>query len=501
MTRMISFVVLIGILVAIGVLFFQLMSIFLVPVFFSALLGVIFFPLHARILTFVGSENRYLASALSISAVLLVVLGPAALVASLASLEGVALIEQLRSVSVQGRLTKIREQYHLEIPHNEDLAKIETVLTRIDNERDDGLVPDVPAEIYANLSARCEALRLFAEESEKSGDSRAVQELSDSIEVLSVARPGSVDFDQALDNALQRFSEFKLGYLGGPYSAWLKGIANPSSEQIEQIRNTLLINSRTPLLSLGEGVITAIVKIIVGIIIMATTLFFIFADGKQILDELLSFSPLEERYVRELLSEFDRVSRAVVVAVLLAAIVQGALAGIGFHFVGVGSVFLLMLLTTLLALIPFLGAASVWVPVCLWLYLYQDRPGAAFGFFLYGFFIVSLADNFVKPLVLHGQSNLHPLLAMLSVLGGVQALGPIGILIGPMVVVFLQTLVRILHREFKSFQQSIGEPSGDQEDDSGQEKSAQTEPEMAVETPASADSKAKAIGVVEHKAV
>ncbi|HIM31482.1 MAG TPA: AI-2E family transporter, partial [Planctomycetes bacterium] len=56
----------------------------------------------------------------------------------------------------------------------------------------------------------------------------------------------------------------------------------------------------------------------------------------------------------------------------------------------------------------------------------------------------------IKPLVLHGQSRLHPLLALLSVLGGVQALGPIGILVGPMIVVFLQTLLKILRRELRS---------------------------------------------------
>ena len=62
-------------------------------------------------------------------------------------------------------------------------------------------------------------------------------------------------------------------------------------------------------------------------------------------------------------------------------------------------------------------------------------------------FGVETADNFIKPWVLRGKSKLHPLLALLSVLGGVQALGPLGILVGPMIVVFLQTLLNILHRE------------------------------------------------------
>jgi predicted PurR-regulated permease PerM len=82
---------------------------------------------------------------------------------------------------------------------------------------------------------------------------------------------------------------------------------------------------------------------------------------------------------------------------------------------------------------------------------------------VYGVGVISAADNFIKPWVLHGQSNLHPLLALLSVLGGIQALGPIGIVVGPMVVVFLQTTLKILQRELLSmdrFAAAAGVPLG-----------------------------------------
>ena len=77
----------------------------------------------------------------------------------------------------------------------------------------------------------------------------------------------------------------------------------------------------------------------------------------------------------------------------------------------------------------------------------DNNPYAAIGLAIYGAAIISMADNIIKPWILHGQSNLHPLLALLSVIGGVAVLGPIGILIGPMIVVFLQTLLKILQRE------------------------------------------------------
>ena len=117
---------------------------------------------------------------------------------------------------------------------------------------------------------------------------------------------------------------------------------------------------------------------------------------------------------------------------------------------------LLTLLSTVMALVPVFGAAVIWVPACLWLVFYDGRLGAAIFLAVWGLGVVSMVDNFIKPAILHGRSNLHPLLALLSVIGGVQALGPIGILVGPMVVAFLQTLLNILHRELIALEQSGG---------------------------------------------
>ena len=121
--------------------------------------------------------------------------------------------------------------------------------------------------------------------------------------------------------------------------------------------------------------------------------------------------------------------------------------------------FLLTALTIVFALVPFVGAASVWLPACLWLYFSEGRPWAAIILAIYGMVVVSSSDNFIKPFVLAGHSNLHPLLALLSVLGGVQALGPIGILVGPMVVVLLQTLLNILQRELSVIEQKTPPPA------------------------------------------
>jgi predicted PurR-regulated permease PerM len=191
-------------------------------------------------------------------------------------------------------------------------------------------------------------------------------------------------------------------------------------------------------------------NLLIGIAVMIVSLYYFLADGPWMIRKVMQLSPLDDRYEEQLIDQFTQISRAVVLATLLSALTQGLLAGIGFYFAGVSAVFLLTVLAMLFAMVPFVGTTIIWVPTCLWLYFVDDRPVAAIALAVYCGAIVATADNVIKPLVLHGRSNLHPLLALLSVIGGVQALGPIGIFVGPMVVVFLHALLNMFHGELEA---------------------------------------------------
>ena len=171
---------------------------------------------------------------------------------------------------------------------------------------------------------------------------------------------------------------------------------------------------------------------------------------------MMRLVPLDRHYQWQLLEEFEEVSRAVVSSTLLAAIVQAVLAGFGFYLAGLGGVFLLTLLTFFGSLVPFVGAAAVWGSASLYLFFFVKNTWAAVGLALWGACVVSTVDNVIKPIVLHGQSKLHPLLALLSVLGGVGALGPIGIFVGPIAVAFLQAALTMLQAEIVSLSGPAG---------------------------------------------
>ena len=206
----------------------------------------------------------------------------------------------------------------------------------------------------------------------------------------------------------------------------------------------------------------AALRIVVGLIIMIIALYYFFADGEAMINGIISLSPMDKRHELELLARFGEISRSVVVATMLSAIVQGILAGVGFYFAmpSGAPIFLLMALTMVFAIVPFVGAAGVWIPTCVIIFFFGPNVfivggeamhggnwPVALALAIYCLIVVSGIDNVIKPLVLHGQANLHPLLALLSILGGIQVLGPVGILVGPMLVSFLQALLSMFRRE------------------------------------------------------
>ncbi|AMV35481.1 putative inner membrane protein [Pirellula sp. SH-Sr6A] len=249
----------------------------------------------------------------------------------------------------------------------------------------------------------------------------------------------------------QEWSSVKETLYGGEWLGLLKELANPTPEQVRMMTQSTIEYLQPKLLSFTGDSAAFLVRLGIGAAILLLSLYFFLCDGPAMIRSIMELSPLDDRYELELLAEFDRISRAIVLATVLSALLQGLTAGIGYYFVGMPSLILLTALTCTCALVPFVGPAIVWVPVCFYLAVYQENLTAAIGLGIWGSLVVASVDNVVKMLVLHGQSQLHPLLALLSVLGGIQALGPIGILIGPMVVVLLQTLLGILRQELGKF--------------------------------------------------
>ncbi len=485
MYRYLSIGLLLVAIVLLGFLFYQVMAGFFLPLFMAALLVVIFRPMHVWILDRVGGRKK-IASAISTLIILLMVLVPLTLIGIFAAAEGRTVVRRLDPATIGDKIKLMRSRLKLEMPADEKFTRIETAIHAME----DQVLPPNIATQRTQLAYDANELRAYARElSEPLGLKWPMASAPDESESAELPSVGKIElawlaFADTVENnrkklsdenwntltnveeqqqalsvarqefrtALDRFFEFKTTLLGGPIRSWLTEIANPDELQVRTYVHNATAWAQDKVVSFGGATTAFLIRFLFGLVIMALALFSFFLDGPAMLVALKRLTPLDDSHEEELIREFEKVSRAVVLATLLSALAQGLLGALGYYFAGLEPVMLLMLLTMTLALVPFVGAAAVWVPASLYIALIEGRMGAGIVLAIYGAAVVSMADNVIKPFVLHGQSNLHPLWALLSVLGGVTTLGPIGILIGPMVVAFLQTLLNILQREISGME-------------------------------------------------
>jgi predicted PurR-regulated permease PerM len=428
------------------------MATFLIPLFLAALCVVMFRPLHRWIL--VRCRDRpHLAAGLTTAAILVIVLVPAFSIGTLAAIEGKTVVTNLEVGTIREKVAKLRSRLGLELPLADSVQAVDAALRSLARQTGLDLRTASEPNHAAGPSVTPAHLLAVAEQLQRqvAGAGQLPQtsmdDLMQDVQTLASQTSGTTEYGDTLTSAQRHFYEFKTSLCGGPYRTQLIELANPSDDVLRRWRANIADKAQAWLLAVGSATTAVVGQLIFGGFVMAVSIYFFLLDGPSIIRTLMRLSPLDDRYERELIDEFDQISRAVVLATLLSAIVQGILAGVGYWIAGLPSVFLLTMVTMVMALVPFVGATAVWLPACLWLYVYEERTWPAILLAVYGAAIVSTADNFIKPWVLQGRSKLHPLLALLSVLGGVQTLGPIGILVGPMIVVFLQTLLNILHRE------------------------------------------------------
>ena len=477
MSRMVSFIVLLGVILVIGFWFYRVISGFILPMFLAVLLVVIFRPWHAIFLHWCRG-NKYVAALLTTASVLVVAILPALALILLVGWElfgrsgnvseVVAAAEHPAVInsSLRERLSELRGSLGLELPHVAEMRFIESSLSSMLQHAAAGSTYEGDPGSVRRLVQTFEQLRTQIAADEHAA---AVPQLDALLETLQQPladgsiEPGSFAYLTLLNRAKKQYQALKKALIGGAVRVWLTDLANPTDEELRLWTGRLTTVAPGLLRSVGGATGSFLGNLLLNLVITVIALYFFLADGPAMIQTLMNLSPLDDAHERELIAEFDAVTRAVVLASLLAALAQGALAGLAFWVVSLfvpqfNMVFTLTLLTVVIALVPFVGAASVWLPTVVWLF-FQDEHAAAIGLFLFGSGVISTVDNIIKPLVLHGQSNLHPLLALLSVLGGMQALGPIGILVGPMVVAFLQILLNILHRELVASEIPPPQPS------------------------------------------
>lgn len=198
------------------------------------------------------------------------------------------------------------------------------------------------------------------------------------------------------------------------------------------------------------------VSVLVSTLTFVIAFYYFLADGPALIEGGINLIPVHREYQKQLILQFEQAVRAVVSATFAAALGQGLATAAGMYVAGYHHFFLVTILGTLTALIPLLGTWLVWGPYVIWLMVRGPELGgpdwwSAGLLAIYGTVFVGLLDNAIRTYVLHSNVKLHPLLAFVSVLGGLEVLGLWGVFIGPIVACCLHALVKIFNTELVAF--------------------------------------------------
>ncbi len=212
----------------------------------------------------------------------------------------------------------------------------------------------------------------------------------------------------------------------------------------------------------GGALLGGLASIVIGFLLVLLSAFFFYVEGETILRELSFLSPLPARYDHQFATRFKDVIDATFRGQVMTAIAQGFATGTGLAIAGVPGAIFWGAVAALLSLLPMVGAAVIWVPATIFLFIAASmgqRPyfGAIFLLF-WGVLVVSLIDNIVRPWAMAGKAQLPAIPLLFAVLGRLQAFGFVGLVIGPLVFSLLMAIIDIYKRSFRD-PRPVGEVS------------------------------------------
>ena len=180
----------------------------------------------------------------------------------------------------------------------------------------------------------------------------------------------------------------------------------------------------------------------VGIFIFLIAIYYLFKDGHKLKTAIIILSPLQDIHDETIFDKLALAINSVIRGNLAVALVQGVLTAIGFALFGVPNATLWGSIAAIAALIPGIGTALVLLPAILYLYLSGETLSAV-GLLFWGMTAVGLVDNFLGPKLASRGMRLHQFLILLSILGGISFFGPLGFLLGPLILSLLFALLEI----------------------------------------------------------
>ncbi len=229
----------------------------------------------------------------------------------------------------------------------------------------------------------------------------------------------------------------------------LAGYVDLSKVDLDAIVRDAIENISTMLLNQTTWLVANATKAVFYFVLMIFTLYYFFKDGERVIDKIKRLMPLRPERVESTIRQLRDVIQATMYGGVVVALLQGVLGGIMFAAVGISSPIFWGAIMAFLAIIPFVGAFIVYVPAGIILIIGGSLVKGIVVIAI-GSLVISQTDNVVRPWLISGRTEMHPLMLFFSILGGIALFGLLGLVMGPLIAAVFVTLIKVIEDRLHS---------------------------------------------------
>jgi predicted PurR-regulated permease PerM len=269
----------------------------------------------------------------------------------------------------------------------------------------------------------------------------------------------------------------------GPWLRWLDQYVDIERLQSPAFLRSTLERWTGTLANSTIGVVGGAVSVVVQMLLVVFTMFYLFRDGDAIRRAVFAMLPLERSQTRDVVARTKEVVGATVYGVIVIALIQGSLGAFIFWALGLPSPLLWGVVMFFLCMIPMAGAFLVWAPAALFLAV-TGAWTRAIILVVWGVLVVGSIDNVLSPRLVGQRTRLHELLVFFSVLGGLDVFGVLGVVLGPVIVAVTLAIIEMVRHASGPPEETLREDSViEAQDDVRQTVTAEAGKDLAGEGP------------------
>jgi predicted PurR-regulated permease PerM len=259
--------------------------------------------------------------------------------------------------------------------------------------------------------------------------------------------------------ALEFSSQVSKGIQNGQLWAWVSAKVDaiklylthlnlpvpPGDINLAEIVKTAVTKASAFIYTNAIGLIKGFTVFFFDLLLVLFIAFFMFLQGDDFILAIKGLSPLDPAHNDEILRETEVTIKATLWGTVIVAVAQGALGGVGFLLFGLPQPAFWGTVMIPAAVIPVVGSTIIWGPAAVYL-IFTGHIGAGVGLIIWGGVVVSLIDNILKPILMKGSGETPSIFILFSILGGLTYFGMIGFILGPLILSFLLSLLRIYQK-------------------------------------------------------